>query len=81
MSNTIRVSNTRKQITDEIRSLQKILTTLNKAKTTIDETQVSLSDPTFHQIHDVFAKLGMGITVCEAAIEERGKDLARTYTR
>lgn len=75
----VRKTNARKDLQKQIRALQNIEKALVKASTAIHENSQNLpNNDTFKQITDVFNKIGVGITITDAATQEVAHKLVNT---
>lgn len=75
-----RKMNVRKQITKEIKALQKMEAAIVKLRTVICDNSMDIKTvDTFNQISDIYARLDVAVTVIDAAVQDKANELARTF--
>lgn len=77
----VRKDSVRKQLTADIRALERIRKSLEKAAVTIAENGENLKGDTGTQIADLLGKLNLGVTVVESTIAEKANSIARTFIK
>jgi uncharacterized protein YukE len=77
----VRKDSVRKQLTADIRALERIRKSLEKAAVTIAENGENLKGDTHNQIADLLGKLNIGVTVVETTISDKANAIARTFIK
>lgn len=76
-----RKANERKAITANLRRVEKIRDTLEKAVTKITDANKDLTGDTQAQVAQVLSQMGLAVTITTAEIDTQAQALARTFVR
>jgi hypothetical protein len=80
-SATIRKAATRKALTKEIRALERIRVSIEKAADVISVHGEDVTGDAGNQIADMLYKMGVSVSVVNASINEKAGFLAATYIK
>ena len=80
-SATIRKAATRKALTKEIRALERIRVSIEKAAAVISTQGEDITGATGDQIADMLYKMGVSVSVVNASINEKAGFLAATFIK
>jgi hypothetical protein len=80
-SATIRKAATRKALTKEIRALERIRVSIEKAAAVISTQGEDVTGDAGNQIADMLYKMGVSVSVVNAGINEKAGHLAATYIK
>jgi phage host-nuclease inhibitor protein Gam len=71
----------RKQIAAQIRSVEKIARSFEKAQTTLAAEVAKLDGDVKEQLEQVLAQIGVAVTIVDAEVESQATALARTFVK
>ena len=77
----VRKDSVRKQLTNDIRALERIRKSLEKAAVIIAKDGEGIKGDAQNQIADLLGKLNIGVTVVETTIADKATAIARTFIK
>jgi len=77
----VRKGAVRKALAKDIRALERIRTTIEKAASQISTVAVDVRGDAHNQIADMLYKMGINVSVIDADISEKATALAKTFIK